>query len=231
MQTRRYDICKVPGFPFTAGSAAQKEYGYVHGHPLIRPYYVSSFPVRYYYWKKLRLICSLFDFDRHATVLDIGCGPGILLPTLANFFDKVTALDINKDDVEIADRVCGHLGLKNVSLYNVDMAAACLPEKSIDVAFSIDVFEHIKDLSPTIKNMYRAMKDGGLIVVSAPTENAFNDIARRVMGFSKPDTHYHSSIQIKEMLEHDFRLIKRKRLFRLPRAISPAEVFLFMKRS
>ena len=110
------------------------------------------------------------------------------------------------------------------------MGSAPLEKESIDIVFSIDVFEHIKDLYPSIDMLYNVMKEGAHLVISAPTENTFNDLARRSMGFVKPDTHYHNSSEIKDMLDPKFKLLKRKRLFGLPRSLSPAEVFLFVKK-
>jgi ubiquinone/menaquinone biosynthesis C-methylase UbiE len=229
MKTCRFDIKKVQGYPFAAGKAAQDEYGYEKGHPLIRPYFESSFPVKYYYWKKMELICSLYKYDPRSVVLDIGCGPGIFIPTLAKFFSKVIAVDINGDDIEIAQKICSSLGIQNTTFLLADAAKAPVDRESVDIVFSIDVFEHIKDLIPSIEGLHAIIKKDGILVVSAPTENRFNDIARKLMGYTKPDTHYYTSREIEKMLGSRFRLLKRKRLFNLPRMLSPAEVFVFIK--
>lgn len=223
------DICKVPGFPFTANRAAQKEYGYDRGHPLLRPYFCSPFLVRYYYWKKLEVVASMLNYDPRSIALDIGCGPGIFLPTLAMFFDDVIGIDVNGDDLKIAYKVCEFLGMKNVSLHNIDMVNMSMKKDDIGAVFAIDVFEHIKNLPPLIDNLYSVMKKGAMLVVSAPTENLFNDLARRSMGFIKPETHYHNSLNIKDALDSRFRILKIRRTFNLPRALSPAEIFLYTK--
>lgn len=226
----RTDICKVPGFPFTANLAAQQEYGYSKGHPLIRPYFQSPPPVRFYYWRKLKLVSSLFKYNPRSVVLDVGCGPGIFIPTLANFFDRVIAIDINDDDLRIARRVCESLKIKNVSLFNINLVNAPIQNESIDIVFAIDVFEHIESLSLMVDNLCAMMNNDAMLIVSAPTENLFNDIARMSAGFVKPETHYHSSSEIKSVLDSRFRMLKRKRTFNLPWSLSPAEVFLYAKR-
>lgn len=229
MKVENFDIKAIDGYPFTASDEARDEYNVYHGHPLIDPYFESNSMIRYFYWKKVRIVLGLERYDPAATVIDVGCGPGIFTPTLARNFNQVYALDINPDDLRIARAIRDSLGLANVEIIESDIAHLPLDEGAVDIVFSMDALEHIIELGGALDRIHATVREGGRLVICAPTENRINDFSRRIMGYEKPKTHYHSSRDIEREAARRFRMLKRTRPFRLPRSMSVVEMFLFSK--
>lgn len=229
MKVVNFDIKAIDGYPFSATAEARDEYNVYHGHPLIDPYFESNSLIKFFYWKKVRMVLGLDSFDPGATVIDVGCGPGIFMPTLAGNFEHVYALDINPDDLHIARAIRKSLGLENVEVIESDIAHLDLGDGAVDIVFSMDALEHIIELGAALDKISQVLRSGGRLVICAPTENRINDFSRRIMGYEKPKTHYHTSRDIELEASRRFRLLKKVRPFAVPRALSVVEIFLFRK--
>lgn len=229
MKVENFDIKAIDGYPFAASDEARDEYRVYQGHPLIDPYFESNSLIKYFYWKKVKIVLGLDDFDPGASVIDVGCGPGIFVPTLSRNFRQVYALDINPDDLRIATAIKGTLDLKNVEIIQSDIAHLALGDDAVDIIFSMDALEHIVELGGALDKIHATLRDGGRLVICAPTENWINDCSRRIMGYDKPKTHFHTSKQIEQEALRRFRLLKKVRPFRLPRGLSVVEMFLLVK--
>ncbi|MBE0428842.1 MAG: class I SAM-dependent methyltransferase [Thermoleophilia bacterium] len=229
MRLVKFDITRVEGYPFKASAEAKEEYGSDREHPILDRYFDASAPVRYFYWKKLEMLCDLDEYDGGGTALAAGCGPGVELPTLATGFRKVIALDLNGDDLEIARAICRAENLANVEIVEADLLDPGEGQDGADTVFLIDVLEHFPDPAPAVESVYRLLPEGGKLVMVAPTENRLNDWLRRALGYSKPATHYHDSRALEQAARRRFRLARKVRPFGLPRALSLSEIFLFVK--
>lgn len=107
------------------------------------------------------------------TCLDFGPGFGILLPALSKIFDRTVGLDIDKNQLIPAAKI-----MKDHSISNVDLV--CRPpeiefddfiSESFDCIVADNVLEHISDHYQIIRNFYRILKMGGILIISLPTEN------------------------------------------------------------
>lgn len=229
MKVETFDIKAIDGYPFVASEEARDEYNVYHGHPLIDPYFESNSLIKYFYWKKVRIVLGLDRYDTAATVIDVGCGPGIFVPSLARNFSKVFALDINPEDLRIARAIRDSLGLGNVEIIESDIAHLSLGDGAVDIVFSMDALEHIVELGGALDKIHATLKPGGQLVICAPTENWINDFSRKIMGYAKPKTHFHTSKDIEAEAAGRFRLLKKTRPFHLPRGLSVVEMFLFSR--
>lgn len=229
MRVKTFNIREIDGYPFSVTDEARDDYPDCRVHPLIDPYFESHSIVKYFYWKKIRIVMDMHDYDPRSKVIDMGCGPGIFLPTLSENFDEVVALDINDSDLRIAGSICSSLGLENVRIMHSDIAHLELPDESIDVAFSMDALEHIRELEAAMDKLHAVLREGGQLVISAPTENRFNDVSRRSLGFEKPKSHYYGSREIARLAASRFRLLKRTTPFRMPWSLSVVEMYLLEK--
>lgn len=99
-------------------------------------------------------------------VLDLGCGPGFLLPDLAGAVGPkghVTGLDPSAGMLERAGVLVAGAG--TVSLMEGNGAALPIPDGSLDGIVSIQVFEYIEDIAAALAECHRALKPGGRIVI------------------------------------------------------------------
>ena len=110
------------------------------------------------------------------TVLDIGCGPGMLLKILKDQWPSVKAIGIDPDQQSLGlarNRLKAH----QVQLFQAFAESLPLPDSSVDVCVSTLVFHHIPNeikLS-AIQEMKRVLKPGGrtLIIDFGPTKNFY----------------------------------------------------------
>lgn len=65
-----------------------------------------------------------------------------------------------------------------------------LPEGFFDVVFALDSLEHNDDYEDLLRQLLAALKPGGIMVLSGPTENALYRFGRKLAGF---DGHYHKT--------------------------------------
>lgn len=227
MELVRFDIAAVEGYPFEATAEAREEYGDHAAHPILDRYFGASAPVRWFYWRKFEIIARLDPFGGNALV--IGSGPGVELPTLATGFDKIVAIELNDADIRIARAICRQQRVTNVEIIHADLFEAPVPPGSADTVFMIDVLEHFQDAARAVETVHGLLREGGRFVLVAPTENRFNDWLRRAMGYRKPTSHYHTSAELERVVRRRFRLVRKVRQLGLPRFLSLAEIFLFVK--
>ena len=98
--------------------------------------------------------------------LEVGPGSGIYLPILAERFEKVIASDVEEAYIKYAS--CLQDKYPNLSLVIDDITNSRLSEASFDLIVCTEVLEHIADSVSAIREMYRLLKPGGLLILSTP---------------------------------------------------------------
>ena len=74
--------------------------------------------------------------ERHERAIEVGPGSGIYLPTLAQFYDEVVALDIEQVYLDHLSHLTGiH---KNLALIIDDITASNLPDATFDLVLCTD---------------------------------------------------------------------------------------------
>jgi 2-polyprenyl-3-methyl-5-hydroxy-6-metoxy-1,4-benzoquinol methylase len=170
--------------------------------------------VRELFWRRLAALIRLSRATVHERAMDFGGGNGVLTPTLARLYGEVHVVDLR---TEMAQEISSKDGLTNVLPRSGDIFSMGLEAGSFDTIVAADVLEHIVDLPPLIREFRRIMKPGGELLVSAPSENRFYELGRKVFGYTKPDDHYHASSYIDQIIGSELHL-KASRYFPIPLA-------------
>lgn len=100
--------------------------------------------------------------------LEIGCGTGGMLVSLAQRFPAVAGIDINMIDLILAKKQVEEQGLQNVTL-----ACACaeaLPFQAETFRFveALDLIEHVESQPAVVAEGYRILEHGGIFWFSSP---------------------------------------------------------------
>ncbi len=103
--------------------------------------------------------------DGAQTVLDAGCGPGLVCGALAPHCREITGVDVTLAMVEEASRRATEAGLKNTRFLEGDIAAMPFAEGAFDVAVSRYVFHHLENPLTVLREMVRVTRPGGRIVI------------------------------------------------------------------
>jgi 2-polyprenyl-3-methyl-5-hydroxy-6-metoxy-1,4-benzoquinol methylase len=206
-------------------------------HYLTAIYSNNNFLINEIFFRRLERLTRLIPYftpPLHADVrpprraLDLGCGVGVMLPTLSVLFEEVYALDLT---VDTARRTVQSAGLSNVRLAECDMNAF-EEDVTFDVIVSTDVFEHMRDLSIPLRFVDRYLAPGGSLVISLPTENAFYHLGRKVFGVTPPPDHYHKSRDVLNYFRgQGYDTIRHYRYpFRLPHFLTVFDLATLQKR-
>ena len=104
-------------------------------------------------------------------ILDIGCGAGTLDFYLANKGHDVTGIDISDKAIESCIQTAKNLELKNVKFKQVDFPKETINDKFDFIIFS-EVIEHLEDDQLALKQIYKLLKGGGILILTTPSINA-----------------------------------------------------------
>lgn len=127
-------------------------------------------PIRLQYI--LDIIYNKFNRDKNAikpleglTILDIGCGGGLLCEPLARLGAHISAIDASAKNIEIAKIHAKKSGLV------IDYRAMSLEELNetgvkFDIVLNMEVIEHVDNPEAFMLSSMRAVNDGGLLFVA-----------------------------------------------------------------
>jgi len=99
------------------------------------------------------------------SVLDLGCGTGHLTKELLKRNYDVTAIDIEKEMVELAREFCKKKDIKVMGVEDIKH----LGKERFDNVFCLDVIEHVKDDINALKKINYVLKPGGRAIITVPS--------------------------------------------------------------
>lgn len=173
--------------------------------------------MRWMAWRRIDEIAALYGkyFPPHpagtgpATVMDYGCGTGVLFDELGKSANRIYGVDLALDPARLLIK---EWGLQKVVLLDPDAASQQIANHSLDAIVAAEVLEHIRPLEHTLESFHNQLKPGGKLLVSVPTENVLYRLGRRLAGF---DDHYHESNAAAihaQILESGFRQIHMSKI-------------------
>ncbi len=130
-------------------------------------------------------------------VLDVGCGIGDFL----RFMPSAVGVDINPLVVEY----CQQRGL---TARLIDGMSYPFDNMIFDSAVLDNVLEHLYDPIPTIKEIYRLLKDGGRLIVGVPGRKGFardDDHEKFYDEFALIDLFVNNKFRVKEIFYTPFK--------------------------
>jgi SAM-dependent methyltransferase len=119
-----------------------------------------------YWWHagRKRIIQRQMDglkIRRQATILNIGCGTGGLIPLLSKY-GQLENVDTSRHAIDF----CRRRGFKN--LQQIDDLRLPFANNTFDLLVATDVLEHIEDDNRALAEWYRTLKPGGQLIMTVP---------------------------------------------------------------
>lgn len=110
------------------------------------------------------------------TILDVGCGGGLLAEEFALLGYSVTGVDPSEISLQAARE---HASANNIDIDYLNGTGEKLPfdSASFDIVLCCDVLEHVHDLPKVISEVSRVLKMGGLFVYDTFNRTAFSKIS------------------------------------------------------
>jgi 2-polyprenyl-6-hydroxyphenyl methylase/3-demethylubiquinone-9 3-methyltransferase len=105
------------------------------------------------------------------TVLDVGCGGGILTEALARAGAHATGLDLAQDALNVASQHAAEHGVAvNYQCGAVEALASSQPE-SFDLITCMEMLEHVPDPAAIVQACAQLLKPGGQLFMSTINRN------------------------------------------------------------
>jgi 2-polyprenyl-3-methyl-5-hydroxy-6-metoxy-1,4-benzoquinol methylase len=154
------------------------------------PSYRHPNPVmRWMAWRRVEVVAHRLErlFANGAkdrSVVDFGCGTGVLLDQALKGARRVVGVDLVLDSARMLAKEWG----LDVELMTPDEAQDALEPHSIDIIVAAEVLEHVEPIEDALDTFKTWLKKDGALLVSLPTENRLYQFGRRLAGFHG---HYH----------------------------------------
>ena len=123
-------------------------------------------------------ICTHFDRDplklrtlEGLSVLDIGCGGGLVTEPMARMGASTSAIDASNKNIEVARLHANQSGL-NIN-YRVSTAEKLASEKAqFDIVLALEIIEHVADIDLFVSSCASLIKPGGLMIFATLNRTA-----------------------------------------------------------
>ena len=102
--------------------------------------------------------------NQENTVLEIGCGTGIVTMQLADCVKEITAIDSSREMLLRAEQKARELGKQNISFHCGTLKDRKFPAKSFDVVTAYNVLLYMENQEEVLEQIYEVLKPGGLFV-------------------------------------------------------------------
>lgn len=120
-------------------------------------------------------ICAHFGLDMQSlkpfgklSVLDIGCGGGLIAEPMARLGANVTGVDADAKAIEVAKAHAEKSGLK----ISYEAKAAEDLNKAYDVVLALEIAEHVESTQEFVESCARLAKPGGMVLFSTLNRTA-----------------------------------------------------------
>jgi 2-polyprenyl-3-methyl-5-hydroxy-6-metoxy-1,4-benzoquinol methylase len=114
--------------------------------------------------------------------MEVGPGSGVYLPGLCSRFEHVTALDIEAAHIDAVRPIAA--SFPNLNLIVDDLTQHQWSEL-FDLVLCSEVIEHVPEPEPFVAGLARALRPGGILVLSTPQPWSLMELTCRI-GLSKP---------------------------------------------
>ena len=113
------------------------------------------------------------------SILDIGCGGGLISEPMARLGATVTGIDASEKNINIANLHSKKSGLKinyfNTSPENFEVT------DNFDVILNLEIVEHVDDVNLYVKSCYKLLKKNGLMF-TATLNRSFISYIKAIIG-------------------------------------------------
>ena len=113
-------------------------------------------------------------------VVDVGCGPMFISYALvSNAVSEYVGVDImSADKLKKYRDIMRNIGVKTIEVIRATAESLPFRNEIFDFALSLDVLEHLRKPREAAMEIYRMVKDDGVVAISLPLENLFQKACR-----------------------------------------------------
>lgn len=106
------------------------------------------------------------------SVLDFGCGSGVISCELARRGYNITGVDAAPGMVQSARDNASKLGISGIEFRVTDPVGSELPDAYYDAVICSSVLEYVAEERQLVENLIRTIKPGGTLLISVPNAHS-----------------------------------------------------------
>jgi len=156
-----------------------------------------------FYRKRYAMIMQFLK-GTYGSILEVGFGPGIFVPTLSKKCASIYGVDIHRDIPKVTAVLKAHTN--NFTPLTADLSQIPVKAGSFDVVICMSVLEHIKDLRPAFEEMHRIMHKDGMLLLGFPIKNKITKMLFSIIGYNDSLIHPSSHEEILRAAQERFTL-------------------------
>lgn len=165
--------------------------------------YIESILEAYNFCTRKDLVLSMLK-KNNWKVLEVGCGPGVMSKELSQKGYELFELDISKKMIKEAIEKSKQSKIENMPLFLVgDVENLCFSDSQFDAIICLGTLQLVND-KKAIKEIYRVLKPGGVLIVAVPTKRMISSFLKWVIKPLKPLIY---NIMKKERITINFRSV------------------------
>lgn len=138
--------------------------------------------------RRYLLTMRLLD-DRHGSLLEVGYGSGIFMPTLASTTESLFGVDIHRCGAAVDERL-QEAGVR-AALVTASMESLPFEDGSFDAVVALSSLEFIDDLDAACREVVRILRPNGSAVVVTPARSAVLDAGLRLLTGERAEDTFH----------------------------------------
>ena len=119
------------------------------------------------------------NFLNNLSILDIGCGGGLISEPLARLGGVVTGIDASEKNIKVAQL---HSEKNNLNIRYINNSPDEFKEfEKFDIILNLEVVEHVEDVNLYLKSCYKLLKKDG-IMFTATLNRTFTSYLKAIIG-------------------------------------------------
>lgn len=124
-------------------------------------------PQRFWHYTKQLIITELLTPEQTDTVLDVGCGSGVVSDFLANTASRVVGLDGSEEAIGFAGK---QFSRPNLSFRRELVDDNFTMDEPVDKIYCMELIEHIYNPQAVtmLRHFYNLLKPGGKVLLTTP---------------------------------------------------------------
>ncbi len=150
----------------------------------------------------LRLLIDFAGASSHDTVLDVACGPGIVVCAFADVVEHATGIDLTPAMIERARLLQAEKGLDNITWQVGDIVPLPCPDCSFSIVTSRYAFHHLEAPQAALSEMKRVCRVGGKVLLIDQVASAIPEEAEALNRMERlRDPSHVRSLTLEELRE------------------------------
>ena len=111
-------------------------------------------------------IRNAIPLSKNMTVLEYGCGTGLLSFALQEDLGQITLADTSQGMLDVLSEKIASSGVTNMHPVRLDLETEPLPDEKYHITYSLMVLHHIHDARGILNKFYAVLEPNGYLIVA-----------------------------------------------------------------